>query len=133
MNLLHHIATLEARLKAAEAETRKECGLILRQRAAHLRDQMLDGNIPTARELEAAAILIERDGASEAPLAESVWLHEVSTLQATLDEVRAERDELREAAVGLIQAIDDYAHGSFGEREDALRAALHPPKSGGEV
>lgn len=81
---------------------RQESGLLLRQRANTLREGAIgnedspdhSANILCARELEAMAVKIESGDVGEAPLAESVWLHEVATLRRALATAEADGAEL---------------------------------------
>ncbi len=91
-NLQGVIHDLRDRLQKAEVRVRQEIGLIIRQRAGHLRDQLLESNIPCARELESLAVYIEQDGNADAPLAEATWLHEVATLRDLIVEIEEDRD-----------------------------------------
>jgi hypothetical protein len=95
--------------KRNQEDRDRDIGLLLRQRASHLREQLVgeepddmrDANLCAARELESLAVSIEQGAVSEAPLPEAVWHHEVRNLNARIEELEEEvelwKGKLRDA------------------------------------
>lgn len=93
---------------------KQEIALLLRQRAYGLRegavgnedDPEYAGNLPCARELESIATSVESGDAAETPLAESVWLHECTTLRELVTNLRQSLKAAEEAKAAAEMALD---------------------------